>query len=93
MICKCPNCDGALEYNPSYAEMECPFCGNTFETQVSMQAVSRAQTQAEEPQIIHKRLCIFSNLVYYVYCRISLFGNYGNYVAYSATEFSGCFYR
>lgn len=54
MVCKCPNCDGALEYNPSYAEMECPFCGNTFETQVAMQAVSRAQTQAEEPQIIHK---------------------------------------
>lgn len=54
MICKCPNCDGALEYNPSYAEMECPFCGNTFETQVAMQAVSRAQTQAEEPQIVYK---------------------------------------
>lgn len=54
MVCKCPNCDGALEYNPSYAEMECPFCGNTFEPQVAMQAVSRAQTQVEEPQIIHK---------------------------------------
>lgn len=59
MVCKCPNCDGALEYNPSYAEMECPFCGNTFETQVAMQAVSSAQTQEEEPQIISNSLIFY----------------------------------
>lgn len=54
MICKCPSCNGALEYNPSYAQMECPFCGNMFEPQVAMHAVSRAQTQAEEAQIRYK---------------------------------------
>ncbi len=54
MICKCPNCDGALEYNPSHSKMECPYCGNTFEPQAVMQAPSRAQMQTEEPQIVHK---------------------------------------
>lgn len=54
MICKCPNCDGALEYNPSHSKMECPYCGNTFEPQAVMQAPSRVQMQAEEPQIINK---------------------------------------
>lgn len=33
MVCKCPSCDGALEYNPGLDKMECPFCGGMFETQ------------------------------------------------------------
>lgn len=47
MIYKCPNCDGALEYNPSHAKMECPYCWNVFEPQVAMQAASRAQMQTD----------------------------------------------
>lgn len=34
MVCKCPKCDGALEYNPSYSKMECPYCGSVFEPQM-----------------------------------------------------------
>ena len=30
MICKCPQCDGALEYSPGIESMECRFCGNVF---------------------------------------------------------------
>lgn len=33
MICKCPNCDGAIKYNPSLSKMECPFCATVFEVQ------------------------------------------------------------
>lgn len=36
MICKCPKCDGALEYNPAYDKMECPYCGSTFSTHEAM---------------------------------------------------------
>ncbi|MBQ8247645.1 MAG: hypothetical protein IJZ42_10975 [Lachnospiraceae bacterium] len=38
MICKCPKCDGALEYNPAYDKMECPYCGSTFTTQEAMES-------------------------------------------------------
>ena len=31
MICKCPKCDGALEYNPISDKMDCPFCGTAFD--------------------------------------------------------------
>lgn len=31
MICKCPQCDGALEYNPISDKMECPFCGTDYD--------------------------------------------------------------
>lgn len=31
MICKCPNCDGALEYSPVTDLMECPFCGSGYD--------------------------------------------------------------
>ncbi len=30
MIYKCPNCNGALEYNPITDRMECEFCGEGF---------------------------------------------------------------
>ncbi len=30
MIYKCPNCNGALEYNPATDRMECEFCGNGY---------------------------------------------------------------
>ncbi len=30
MICKCPKCDGALEYAPETDKMECPYCGSAF---------------------------------------------------------------
>lgn len=30
MIYKCPNCNGALEYNPTSDKMECAFCGNAY---------------------------------------------------------------
>lgn len=36
MICKCPKCDGALEYNPAYDKMECPYCGSAFTTHEAM---------------------------------------------------------
>lgn len=38
MICKCPKCDGALEYNPSYDKMECPYCGSTFSAHEVMES-------------------------------------------------------
>jgi len=31
MICKCPQCDGALEYSPITDLMECPFCGTSYD--------------------------------------------------------------
>ena len=31
MICKCPQCNGALEYNPISDMMECPFCGTSYD--------------------------------------------------------------
>ncbi len=31
MICKCPQCDGALEYSPLTDQMECPFCGTSYD--------------------------------------------------------------
>lgn len=31
MICKCPQCDGALEYSPVSDMMECPFCGSSYD--------------------------------------------------------------
>lgn len=37
MICKCPKCDGALEYNPAYDKMECPYCGSVFSTHEAME--------------------------------------------------------
>ena len=45
MICKCPKCDGALEYNPAYDKMECPYCGSTFSTHEAM-AHQRLQDHA-----------------------------------------------
>ena len=31
MSCKCPQCDGALEYSPVTDLMECPFCGSGYD--------------------------------------------------------------
>ncbi len=31
MICKCPNCSGALTYDPSIEKMTCPYCGEVFQ--------------------------------------------------------------
>lgn len=31
MITKCPECGGAIEYNPQSGKMECRFCGNSYE--------------------------------------------------------------
>ncbi len=45
MICKCPKCDGALEYNPAYDKMECPYCGSAFTTHEAM-AHQRLQDNA-----------------------------------------------
>ncbi len=33
MICKCPNCSGAVEYNPSDEKLTCPYCGDAFQVQ------------------------------------------------------------
>lgn len=33
MICKCPNCSGALKFNPAYDKMACPYCGDVFQVQ------------------------------------------------------------
>lgn len=37
MICKCPQCDGALEYSPVTDLMECPFCGSGYDTATIME--------------------------------------------------------
>ena len=49
MICKCPKCDGALEYNPAYDKMECPYCGSAFTTHEVM-AHQRLQDNAVKMQ-------------------------------------------
>ncbi len=33
MIYKCPNCNGALEYNPAHGKMECPYCGSVIKAE------------------------------------------------------------
>lgn len=33
MVCKCPNCDGALEYSPSHQKMSCPYCGSVIKAE------------------------------------------------------------
>ena len=43
MICKCPKCDGALEYNPISDKMDCPFCGTAFD----MMEIMAVQNQAD----------------------------------------------
>lgn len=45
MIFKCPKCNGALEYNPAYDKMECPYCGSDFTTHEAM-AHQRLQDNA-----------------------------------------------
>ncbi len=30
MICKCPSCNGALEYDPAEGKMKCGHCGNVY---------------------------------------------------------------
>ena len=38
MVCKCPKCDGALEYTPGANKMECPYCGSVFGIQEAMES-------------------------------------------------------
>ena len=48
MIYKCPNCNGALEYNPATDRMECEFCGNGFllaEIEAAQQKVEHTYNQ------------------------------------------------
>lgn len=33
MVCKCPRCDGALEYNPQLKKMACPYCGGIIKAE------------------------------------------------------------
>lgn len=44
MIYKCPNCNGALEYNPATDEMECAHCGSGF----TMQEVEAGNQKKKE---------------------------------------------
>lgn len=37
MICKCPNCNGALKYNPTDRKMACHYCGGVFSVPASVQ--------------------------------------------------------
>lgn len=51
MICKCPQCDGALEYNPISDLMECPFCGTSYDM---MQIMSVQKHQDHVNGNVHK---------------------------------------
>ena len=48
MIYKCPNCDGALEYNPVSDEMECAHCGGGFTLQEMEQGKQKAYDYVTE---------------------------------------------
>lgn len=45
MICKCPKCDGALEYNPGTDAMDCPYCGSNF----AVSEIMMGQDKKENP--------------------------------------------
>lgn len=51
MICKCPQCDGALEYSPVTDMMECPFCGSSYDM---MQIMSVQNNQDHRNGNIYK---------------------------------------
>lgn len=46
MIYKCPNCNGALEYNPVTDEMECAHCGGSY----TMQEINTDEPYIKEEQ-------------------------------------------
>lgn len=48
MIYKCPNCNGALEYDPITDEMQCSHCGGSY-TMQEVEAGSRKQQAAFTP--------------------------------------------
>ena len=48
MIYKCPNCNGALEYNPITDEMECAHCGGGFTMQEMEQGKQKAYDYVTE---------------------------------------------
>ena len=51
MICKCPNCDGALEYSPITDLMECKFCGTSYDM---MQVMELQKQQDHRNGAIYK---------------------------------------
>ena len=51
MICKCPQCDGALEYSPVSDMMECPFCGSSYDMM---------QIMAVQKQIDHRNGSVYA---------------------------------
>lgn len=52
MIYKCPNCNGALEYDPITDEMQCSHCGGSY-TMQEIEAASQKQTSFYEQQASH----------------------------------------
>ena len=52
MIYKCPNCDGALEYNPVSDEMECAHCGGGFTLQEMEQGKQKAYDYVVESAVM-----------------------------------------
>ncbi len=50
MICKCPKCNAALEYQPGVNKMACMYCGSEFE----IKEVMKEQAQHEKLQTIAK---------------------------------------
>ncbi len=57
MIYKCPNCNGALEYNPAEDKMQCAHCGNSYfmweldEAAVEYHENVPSQSEIEEKKI------------------------------------------
>ena len=48
MIYKCPNCNGALEYDPVTDKLLCSFCGNGYSIQEVKGQTFRAQESISE---------------------------------------------
>ena len=59
MICKCPQCDGALEYSPITDKMECPFCGTEYDM---MEVMALQKHQDHVNGSIHKPFDVENNV-------------------------------
>lgn len=55
MIYKCPNCNGALEYDPITDELVCAYCGNGY-------SIQEVETQAANEQVTIQEIKVESDL-------------------------------
>ena len=61
MIYKCPNCNGALEYNPATDKMQCAYCGNDyFVWELDENAVENNQTLPTQSEIEEEKRLDFT---------------------------------